>query len=179
MDTIIQDFISGDENAFRRLYDEHVGLMRYMALKYVQEDAIVKDVVQETFISLWEKRRTLKNTSSVKSFLFVGVRNRCLNHLRHDAIRRTHGTSTVSGEDDNFLDKVIETEFIGLLVSIYDELPVEWKEVYKLNLDGKKNEEIARQLGMSVNTVKKYKVRSNQYMRQRAKDILLIVMMLQ
>ena len=62
--------------------------------------------------------------------------------------------------------------------NIFDELPPACKEVYQLSLEGKKHEEIAKQLHISINTVKKYKNNANHYMRNRIKDFNLFLLFL-
>ena len=51
---IIIDFSRGDEKAFRVLYDKYVVALRYFAAKYLNEDTMIDDVVQDAFVDLWD-----------------------------------------------------------------------------------------------------------------------------
>ena len=51
---IIQEFARGGERAFRVLYDRYAVALRYFAAKYLNEDTMSDDVVQDAFVDLWE-----------------------------------------------------------------------------------------------------------------------------
>lgn len=174
-ENILSEFTAGDERSFRLAYDKYVQLLRFFARKYLGDAAAVEDVLQEVFVSLWEKRRSFPSEAALKSFLYVGVKNRCLNILRHEKVQTAHAGSLSDDMHEDFLGKVIETEFFDMLFSLVGELPPASREVYRHSLDGKKNEEIAALLDISVNTVKKYKVNANQYLRSRIKDLALLI----
>jgi len=175
---VIQDFIDGKEYAFKEIYEKYVSTLRYFGNKYLPDERVMEDILQDTFISLWENRMKFCNELTIKSFLYTGVKNRCLNTLRHEKIRQRYAEGFVEEPQENFLEKVIETELFEMLHDIFEELPPACKEVYQLSLEGKKHEEIARQLNISVNTVKKYKNNANHYMRKRIRDFNLFLLLL-
>lgn len=175
---IIQDFIDGKEYAFKEIYERNSSTLRYFGNKYLSDERVVEDILQDTFISLWENRKKFCNELTIKSFLYTGVKNRCLNALRHEKIKQIYAEGVMEEPQENFLEKVIETELFEMLHHIFEELPPACKEVYRLSLEGKKHEEIARLLNITINTVKKYKNNANHYMRKRAKDFRLFLLVL-
>lgn len=175
---IIQDFIDGQEYAFKEIYEKHSSTLRYFGNKYLSDERLIEDILQDTFVSLWENRKKFCNELTIKSFLYIGVKNRCLNTLRHEKIKQKYAKGVVEEPQENFLEKVIETELFEMLHQLFEELPPACKEVYQLSLEGKKHEEIARLLNISVNTVKKYKNNANHYMRRRIKDFKLFLLLL-
>ena len=71
-----------DEKALEVLFRAHFdGLCRF-AMGYVKDDGEAREIVQDAFVSLWEKRDTIDPSKPVKSYLSSAVRNKCLNHLR-------------------------------------------------------------------------------------------------
>ena len=177
-ENIIQDFIDGKEYAFKEIYERNVSTLRYFGNKYLPDERLIEDILQDTFVSLWENRRRSCNELTIKSFLYTSVKNRCLNTLRHEKIKQRYAEEFVEEPQESFLEKVIETELFEMLHYIFEELPPACKEVYQLSLEGKKHEEIASLLNISINTVKKYKNNANHYMRKRVKDFRLFLLLL-
>ena len=171
---IIQEFARGGESAFRVLYDRYAVALRYFAAKYLNEDTMIDDVVQDAFVDLWEKRADFRGEYAVKAYLYKAVRNDCLNLMRHQQVEDKYARRVVmEGEDsESFLDRILESEIFQTLSDVFNELPPACKEVYQMSLDGKSHEEIAQMLNISVNTVKKHKNNANHYMRERLKNIL-------
>lgn len=173
---IIQKFADGQEKAFRVLYEKYTPALRYFAAKYVDREAMVDDAVQDVFVSLWEKRKDFKTENSLKSFLYTSVKNCCLNLIRHRKVQDRYTEVVLQEEQqESFLNNILEAEIFELLLNVFNELPPACREVYRLSLEGKKHEEIAQELQITVNTVKKHKNNANHYMRKRLKHILLFV----
>ena len=161
---IIIDFSQGDEKAFRVLYDKYAVALRYFAAKYLNEDTMIDDVVQDAFVDLWEKRADFRGEYAVKAYLYKAVRNDCLNLMRHQQVEDKYARRVVTEGEDS--------ESFQTLSDVFNELPPACKEVYQMSLDGKSHEEIAQTLNISVNTVKKHKNNANHYMRERLKNVL-------
>ncbi len=174
-DHLFQEFIAGDGESFRRLHERYAPRLRYFARRYMGDSPAVEDILQDAFVSLWEKRASVRDEPSMRGFLYTGVRNRCLNALRREKIRTAHAPAPDAGSHEDFLEKVIETEFFDMLFALVGELPPAGQQVYRYSLEGKRNEEIAGILGISVNTVKKYKVNANHYLRGRVKEMTLLL----
>ncbi len=176
---VIREFSLGKETAFRLLYEKYAGVSRYFAFKYVKEEDVVADVVQDVFVAMWEKRRDFETEESLKSFLYTAIRNRCLNIVRHRKVMNRYAEAVIREEEhDSFWDYVLEAELFELLTAVFNELPPACREVYRLSLNGKKYEEIAELLHISINTVKKHKANANRYMRERLKNILMLLLLI-
>jgi len=52
------------------------------ALHFMGSAEEAEDVVQETFVSLWDKKEQIETIKSVKSYLYTAVRNNCLTLIR-------------------------------------------------------------------------------------------------
>ena len=126
------------------------------ALKYIDEQGEAEDIVQELFVSVWEKEEKFMSYASFRVFLYNAVRNTCLNRIKHKKVEEKYAAyrqlHPVNPELDDY--DVMEEEIYRRLFKTIDELPPWCKEIFLLHLDGKKNEEIAAQLKITLLTVK-------------------------
>lgn len=78
----------GDREAFRAMFQAHYGGLCTFAADYVGSMDRARDVVQEVFLTIWERRADWTVHGSVKSYLYQSVRNRALNATRNRSTRR-------------------------------------------------------------------------------------------
>ena len=149
----------GRKSAFRDLFDHYFSALAAFGYTYVPDTSIVEDMVQEAFIACWEKREDFNHINALKSFLYTSVRNKCLNHLKHKAVQKKHEGALVYEleSDHHFANHVIEEETFNLLHAEIRDLPKSAQEIMMLALNGLKNQEIAEELNISLNTVKTQK----------------------
>src|SRR5262245_26662007 len=72
---------AGDQAAFEQVFKAHYRPLCAFALQYVKDGDRAQDLVQELFARLWQDRERTTVTTSLKSYLFAAVRNRCLNAI--------------------------------------------------------------------------------------------------
>lgn len=79
---LIEAFQTGDEFAFVSLYNRYKDAVYAFCVKMLLNKELAQDVVQDTFLRIYENRERLINVSSFKAWLFTIARNQCLNQLR-------------------------------------------------------------------------------------------------
>lgn len=128
------------------------------ALHYVADTDDAEDIVQDCVTDFLEKSCSGLPTGSIKSYLFTMVRNRCIDTLRH--MSRFDKSQSAEEMADGFADadederEEISTEESRLWTAI-DSLPARCRDILLMGKrDGMKYEEIASELGISVNTVR-------------------------
>ena len=175
---IILEFARGEEKAFRVLYDRYAVALRYFAAKYVSDEDVIEDILQDAFVALWEKRTEFCVENAVKAYLYKVVRHGCLNLIRHKQVENKYAEKILQEGDEaeSFLDQILESEIFQVLLTVFDELSPACKEVYRMSLNGDSHEEIARKLNISINTVKKHKNNANHYMKERLKNVLSLLL---
>ena len=116
-------------------------------------------MIQDVFISFWEKRDGFSNDIAIKTYLYTSVRNKCLNHLKHLAVQKKHEQQLIFELESDYFFKtnVIEEEAFNELYQEINNLPEGSRKVMLLALKGLKNHEIANTLNVSENTVKTQK----------------------
>jgi len=151
---IFQQIKKGDEAAFSRLFDAYYSALCLFANKYLQDMDLARSLVQQVFIDLWTKRERITVSTSVKSYLYTTVKNRCI-----DVLRKTKATSEISESVENlnqtpFRDLVEEAELNDRINASINQLPEKCREIFLLcRFEGMKYSEIAEKLGISVKTV--------------------------
>ncbi len=161
------------------LYEKYAPGLRFFAAHYLDNAGAIDDVVQDAFVRLWEKKSDFMNERALKVFLYTFIKNASLNILRHHSVRERYAESVLLEDNqESFLDHILEAELFELLLNVFDELPPACREVYRLSLEGKSHEEIAKALHITINTVKKHKNNANHYMRERLKNILMLLLSL-
>lgn len=165
-----QEIALGNEQAFQAVFRQHYQALCYFASSMVLDRQEAEDLVQETFSRLWHKRSDFQTAANVKAFLYISVKNACLNFIKHkqrqhsreEAFSYLHETHA-----DNAFDPVlVETEIIQALYEEIEQLPTKCRRVFKMSyLEGKKNEEIAEALHISYNTVRTQKLRAIKLIR--------------
>ena len=125
------------------------------ALHYLGDSDMAEDVVQECFATLWEKLEAGLAVANRRAYLYMTVRNRCLDQLRRKGMQteslKPYDTYGIIDDDDARERSQIEAR----LWTAIDSLPEKCREVFLMSKrDGLKYEEIATELGISENTVR-------------------------
>lgn len=161
----------GDEAALQEIFLRFDHLLYQYAFRKLRSEEEAKDVVQETFIALWNTRKTLKINVSLASYLYRSVLNRVLNIFKHEAVVRkyvgkqqlaahteTTGTDFLLREKE--LRKIIEDEIAAM--------PPRMREIYRLKHQKYlSTKDVAEILNLSELTVSTQVKRALQRLRKR------------
>ncbi|GAB4022823.1 RNA polymerase sigma-70 factor [Spirosoma koreense] len=167
----------GLDSLFKEFYDRLV----YFSLQLVHDQAQAQDITQDAFIKYWQERESiLANKIAIKNYLYTTVRNASLNAIRHekviDAYRLQQGTN--EPEEATIMDAIISSEVMAEIHSAIEALPETYRQISVMSyLEGKRNQEIADELGMSVNTVKKQKYRALELLKLRLSPELFMILL--
>ena len=176
----IEKFRGGSQSAFKGLYDKYYEALFLFGQKYITNSEAVEDLVQESFIKVWEKRSSFFHEAALKAFLYKTVRNSCLNYLDHQKVERNYEQQSKADvlSEDYFLNNVIEEEVNRIIAETVDKLPESARLIYLLSLKGLKNAEIAEDLNISINTVKTQKQRASKFLKENLKDLFTMLLFL-
>ncbi|NVO04140.1 MAG: RNA polymerase sigma-70 factor [Bacteroidetes bacterium] len=165
-----------DKTTFELLFRiEFKGLCLF-ALKFTKDYETAKEIVQDAFISLWEKRDTIDLSKPVKSYLTTIINNKSLNYLRdnkkfdREILDFENINSTANHQTS---DKLVASEIEQQIKTAIDELPEKCREVFLLSrYENLKYQEIANQLNISIKTVETQMSKALQHMRVRLAEYL-------
>lgn len=168
----------GDKvNDVELVFKEYYGSLCYFASKYLQDEEVIEDIVQDIFITLLEKKTQFQSETHLKNFLYLSVRNGCLNYLRNLRSRDRYIASLPSGDqEESFEDNIILTEVHRELAAAVGKLPEECRKVFELcYFQGLDNDSAAKELGLSINTIKAQKARGKKMLKESLKDLMPLV----
>ncbi len=164
---------AGDAQALEQLFKAHYRPLCGFALSYLKDADQAEDIVQELFVRLWQDREVLSIKTSVKSYLFTAVRNRCLNALAVKKRMRPLDEETddmVMGEERGEEEL---TERAARVQAVIEGLPAERRKIFRLSRnEGLKYHEIAERLGLSVKTVENQMGKALKTLREELADLM-------
>ena len=166
----------GDAEAFEHFFHTYYDQLCAFVLGYVKSAAVAEDVVQETFVRIWERRTDWEMRSSVRSYLYSAVRNRALMHLRHvRVVTRTQDRTvreislgrTPAPSDE----RVRMNDMAQALERAIERLPARRRQVYTLRWQhGLALAEIARVLNVTVKCVEAHLTAASKTIREALAD---------
>lgn len=164
-------FIEGlnmqNPEAYRQLYNLYYKVLVLYAMNFNLPIEAAEDIVQTLFISIWEKKNVFKSLDSFHSYLYNSVRNSSFNYLKHENVEQEYLEKMAHTHQVLDEDEVQKEEVYRLLFQTIDRLPPRCREIFLLYMDGKKNEEIAVQLSISIETVKTQKKRAIKFIKEQ------------
>lgn len=183
VDQLITTLKSGDITAFEMLFRTYYQPLCNYAYTFVQDRDEAEEIVQSTFLNVWEKRDNLSIHTGVKPYLYAMVRNASLNVLKHEKIKQQHVTMELAVAErsvESVARTVMASELETKIYKAMDKLPEQCRLVFKLSrFEELKYSEIAEQLNISIKTVENQMGKALKIMRDQLKDYLplLIVLM--
>ncbi len=161
-----------EEKAYRTLFDMYYGYLVLFARRYVADDKVAEDIVQDVFISIWEGKKEYNSLLGLKSYFYEAVFHRCADYLKHLSVEEKY-TDYVRHLGDFSGVSVEQEEIYRELYIAIGELPERCRQIMLLALEGMTNQEIAEKLGLSVLTVKTHKKNAYNYLRKRLCDFVI------
>ena len=157
--------VDGDVAALKILHLKYYYPMRLWAGKYTRSNALAEELVSDCFIKLWERRKFIIIEKSLKSYLYLMLRNIIVSHAR-----KTKDIAFVGLE--NMPDIIDESEmrnqeYYAELYLAIKKLPEQRRKILELAaFDSLTYKEIADRLEISVNTVKTQMGRAYQFLKE-------------
>lgn len=157
---------------FEQLFKDNYKHFYYYALKFVKNKEEAKDIVSSLFEYIWENYASLKTSGTLTPFIYASLRNRCIDHLRHQQTIIKHHSILL--EENSFFeeDKYEEPDkLVSKLKETLDKLPEQMRKVVvKCFLEGKKYKEVSEEMNISINTVKTHISRALNVFRNNLKN---------
>ncbi len=171
-----------DERALEFLFRDHFTGLCQFAVGYIKDTEAAKEIVQDAFVSLWEKRDSIDMSKPVKTYLSTTVRNRCLNYLRDHKKFSSDLLALENLSIDTIYDqpdKLVESDIHQQISRAIEELPEKCREIFKLSRhQNLKYQQIADELQISVKTVETQMSKALQHMRLRLAEYLPVLVLL-
>jgi RNA polymerase sigma-70 factor, ECF subfamily len=157
---------------FESLFREYYRPLVIYAQKYVGDADTAKEIVQEFFVRLYEKRNALVIDTSLKSYFYRSIYNSCINYISHVEMRNRHIKNlTVQSENDFSENQIALIELQNRIYEYVEDMPDQCRRIFKMNrFEGLRNDQIAEKLGISKRTVETQISKALRTLRKKLAD---------
>jgi RNA polymerase sigma-70 factor (ECF subfamily) len=166
----------GNQIAFEMIFKTYYKPLCHYAHSFLNDKNEAEEVVQTTFIKIWEKKNELSVQSSLKAYLYSMVRNGCLNVIKHEKVKQLHAKWHVQETERSrelVEEKVLSNDLESKIYLAMKALPEQCRLVFQLSrFEELKYQEIADQLQISVKTVENQMGKALKIMRTQLKEYL-------
>jgi RNA polymerase sigma-70 factor (family 1) len=167
---------------FEEVYLSFYSRMKRFAQQYVIREEDAENIVQDVFFELWEKQLEFDSFVNLNGFLFMMLKNRCIDFLRRKTLERQtidemqseyNRTLKLNFESLEALDNKLfnESNIDTVLQNAIDSLPEKCREIFVMNkIEGKKQKLIAQELNISIHTVESQMAIAYKKLKEVLKD---------
>lgn len=159
------------ESFFKKYYQE----LTSIAYNYLKDKDDCKDIVQEVFIKVWEKKKDLIDDPKAIYYLVTAVKNNCISKLRKKVYHLSVEDATIQNEirADIYNEESAEIQFSTheFITTALEKLPPKCATIFKLSrFDSMTYLDIAKKLDISVKTVENQMGKAIKIMRNYIKE---------
>lgn len=169
---------------FSRVYSIYFPKLVRFAREFVLSTEDAENIIQDLFIYLWEHQDLFENLSNLNAFLFVLVKNRCIDFIRQKRLvgQKREEFEFVMDKElqlkmyalQQFDENALSVEAVEIILNeAIDRLPEKCREIFILSrMEGLKYKEIAERLHVSTKTVENQIITALKKLRLELKDYL-------
>lgn len=157
----------GDKDAFDAIFKKYASRLYFFSLTFFNSRADADEIVQETFVKLWETRYRIDETQSFNTYLITIAKHIIYNQFRHKLVEQKYNEYILQTTGDSYSienDLVLKNLKEHMLAGIA-QLPPQQREILLLKRKGYDNEEIAGQLNVSKRTVETHINKAFKFLR--------------
>ena len=158
----LQKIISGDEPSFEKVYRYYYPRLIYFTKQYIPDQEVSKNVVQDVFTELWDKRNALHTDTNLNAWLFTVTKNKSLHVISQlksrqnydNFIHSRHLEVNYKSLSDFDTSNLVFEEMQVQIQAALEKLTPACRKVFEMSrFEDKKNREIAEELNLSIKTV--------------------------
>jgi len=174
---LLAAFSKGDRKAFEHLFNEHYQATCRYVHRIIRDPDTAEEIVQSTFVNLWEKREMMREDISFKSYLFRSAHNTALNYIKHQKVVSNYASrqqDSIESLKANYVSHQPDFELQKRIEESLESLPPQCQKVFRMSREeGLKYHEIADELGISKKTVEVHMGKALRILREGLKDYLI------
>lgn len=178
----------GRSEAYQFIYSHYYSILCQIAYEFVQDHFLAQTMVSDVIFTIWEKRESIQIKKSIQGYLIQAVKNNCLNYLSANTQRREYMCDftlrdtlfdAIADSSISPLDLLTSNELEEKIQQLLSALPKETQRVFTLSrLYDMPHDQIAKELNISVNTVKYHIKKALSYFRENLRDYIFFLIML-
>lgn len=184
---LLDELKKGDFFAYGLIFEKYFKALCAKAYFMLDDEMDAEDLVQNLFISVWQKQNYLSIESSLKAYLFRAVHNRCLAQLKRRKrmeLKFDHYMQDTTDPGNEAVDHHISSESGADVAAdyreacekkinnIFKELPLKRQEAFKLvYLQDKRYKQAAEEMGISVNSIKTHLKMATKILQEKLNNL--------
>ncbi len=170
---LIKQLQKGDEKAFEKIFKTYyISLVNY-AIGLVSDIETAKDLTEDIFYFIWDNRKIIHISQSLRGYLYKITHNKCLDYLKRQQVKQKHIKEVIISKKQEEQENILFASFYQpdyfseelelKLKTAIDSLPKQAKIIFIMKrLKGMSYKEISKELNISENTIRKQMSRSLQ-----------------
>lgn len=177
---VVQRLRAGDVSALEVLIDLYGAQLQHIALVIVHRTDLADDVVQDTFVNLWNRRESLTDVQNLPGYLCRMARNIAIKVVRHeqaeqrahDTVERAYQTGTLGAAVNDGVVNLEMRELSATIQRVLDTLQPQVREIFFMRrFHGMSYDEIATILGISVISARSQMSRAVRYLAEGLQEL--------
>ncbi|RGP18186.1 RNA polymerase sigma-70 factor [Parabacteroides gordonii] len=175
---------------FENFYITWYSRVKYFARDYVLSEEEAENITQDVFLEFYQKRDSLDFHINIIAYLFTSVKNKCIDYLRRKLLEQEAAAKMQEEFDLSFrmkfdsleafnLEGLSEDNIKNIIEKALESLPERCREIFVMSkIEGKKQKEIAEDLGVSVKTIECQMTIAYKKLREELKNYLPLLLFL-
>ena len=180
-DELVAEFNKGNPRSFSSIFNTYYSALCFFAERMILNKEEAEDIVGESFVKLWRLHENFETMQNIKAFLYITTKNACLNFIKQSertAKNKSDLVYTLAKKEDHVLTEITKVEVLREVHAAIESLPPQCRKIVRMSfVEGMKNDEIAQQLSLSVNTVRNQKARAVYLLKMKLLNTNLLVLL--
>jgi RNA polymerase sigma-70 factor (ECF subfamily) len=159
--------------AFEVLFNRYKKKLYYFSYKYLKDHSDTEELVQTVFLSLWEHRKSLDDSLSIKNYIFKSAANNIYNQIKKKVVHDKyveHSLQRMDPDTNQTLDQIYYKDLKESIDAIIATLPPQQQKIFLLSrYEDLSSKEIAEKLNLSIRTIENQIYRVTKIIRNELK----------
>lgn len=168
---ILTSLAASDARAFDFLYQKFFSKLYAAAYKRLQNRELTEEVIQDLFISLWERRKKLEINTTIEAYLFSSVKYLVIAQYKKNNLFEQYSDNPLPSEDSNFTEQMVAFDELNeAYQQALQALPERCREIFLMKRTGLSQREISERLDISEKTVENQMTKALKILREALSD---------
>ena len=154
---LLYEIKQGKSEAYEIIFKKYFRELYRYAYNLLRDATAAEEVTQEIFLYVWEKRKKIEVQTTLKTYLYSAIKNKCLNYIKLELSKQqvtTDVSEVVLLINEKEKDNDEKEKIKRYVTKAIDDLPIKCRQIFLLSRNaGLTYDEIAEELGLSKKTV--------------------------